>query len=328
MQTYQFDNLGELEDAANSLARASRHPVYADLGQHVEDDSGDSGIREPHRLEKYLIWNERDQRPAYFGSKRYNLIQHREVVDAVRAAVDATVGTIDKGVIHDYGEKVDGVVVFGNTEEANIDVTELVGDGYVPPEGDNWVQDRLGLGMRFQNSFDGRSKVGGSTMGYRYICANWMVWGEATIAERQDMHLKRGGEEVGVDPGFFEDIVAEVFEEQQMVEAAVESAVDSELLISRVPGLLREAGFGRGYAREIMHVLLDMDSPSAGVTTRWHVYNAATSLVDHHKADGVGPSVYQDRHESAWSILTASIPEPEESEGEVNPTAFARPPTA
>lgn len=330
MQTHRFDSLGGLEEVSNRLARATRHPVFTDLGQHVEDDRAGSDIREPEQLNKYAIWNNRDDRMVYFGSDRYNLIQHREVIDSIRTAVENTEGSIEKGVVHDYGSKVDGVLVFGDQDKAKVDVGDLVDtsgsgwrDGYVPPEGSDWTEDRLGLGMRFQNSFDGRTKVGGSTMGYRFICGNWMVWGEETIATDQSLHLKDGGEEVGVDPSFFEDIIHEVFDEREALEEVVVESTEDTFPVSWAPEVLGEAGFGKQYSREICSELASMDQPEEGMTTLWHLYNAATTLIDHHKAEEVGPSVYQRHHESAWAILSADVEEPEEP---VNLTAFARAP--
>lgn len=326
METYRFDDLGELEDVSNRLARATRHPVYADLGA-AHDEDNDRPTDQSRKLGKYAIWNNRDDQMVYFGSNRYNLIQHREVIDSIRTAVENTEGSIEKGVVHDYGSKVDGVLVFGDQDKAKVDVGDLVDtegsgwrDGYVPPEGADFTEDVLGLGMRFQNSFDGRTKVGGSTMGYRFICQNWMVWGEETIAESTDMHLKSGGEEVGIDPGFFEDIIGEVFDEKEMLEEAVERSVEDTIPLGWVPEHLQRAGFGRNYARGISAEVRKQTHPSEGETTLWHVYNAATSFIEHEKAPGVGPTVFQGHHENAWRVLETPVEEPETA---VNLKAFA-----
>jgi len=331
MKTHRFDNLAELDEVSERLARASRHPVYMDAGTHITaDEAPGTGIREPERLDKYAIFNGRDEEMVYFGSDRYNLIQHREVIESIVTAVENTEGSIEKGVIHDYGAKVDGVLVFGDQDKAKVDVGELVDtsgdgwrDGYVPPEGADWTEDRLGLGMRFQNSFDGRTKVGGSTMGYRFICGNWMVWGEETIATEQSMHLKKGGEEIGIDPAFFEDIIHEVFDEREQLASVVERSVEDTFPIGWAPDILQRAGFGKRYARNIAHELRSMDQPEEGKTTLWHVYNAATTHIDHNQAEDIGPSVYQDHHEAAWDILSTEAREPEEA---VSLTAFARAP--
>lgn len=332
MQQHQFDDLGELEDVKNRLARASRHPVHADLGTEYDEHSGGeqpvSG--DTKQLGKHALWNNRDDSLAYFGSDRFNLIQHREVLDTITTAVENTEGSIEKGVIHDYGSKIDGVLVFGDQDKASIDVGDLVDtdgdtwrDGYVPPEGADYTRDVLGLGMRFFNGWDGRTKVGGSTMGYRFICQNWMVWGEQTIAQDEAFHLKGPEEHVGLDPAFFEDIIHEVFDEKGPAEEAVRRAIEEEVPLSWVPAVLDDAGFGDDYARRISHRVRNQTPPRDDHTTLWHIYNAATAFIDHDKAGEIGPSVYQRHHETAWDVLEVEVREPEKP---LSLTAYARAP--
>jgi len=245
------------------------------------------------------------------GSKRYNLIQHREVVDAIREAVAATTGSIEKGVVRDFGAHVNGVLVFGDQDEAEIDVTELVGDGYVPPEGSDWARDRLGLGMRFHNSFNGRSGFGGSTMAYRFICGNWMVWGEEEIAGRSDYHIKSKDDEHGIDPAYFEDVIGAVFDARDPLAGTVKDSIEEgEMPIEWAPGVLREAGFGTNYAKRITGRLLEMEQPRDGGTTTWHLYNAATGHLDNDREGDLGPEPYDRHQDTAWSLLGPDPTEP------------------
>lgn len=310
-----FENVGELEDISASLARASRHPLFADLGadyaepRSVHQASGD----DIEHLEQTVVWNNRDDELAYIGSKLYNLVQHREVIDAIREAVGETVGTIDKGVIRDYGSKVDGVLVFGNQDRARIDVEELVGEGYVPPEGAEWTNDRLGLGARFRNSFDGGMRLGGSTMGYRYICGNWLVWGEEEIASKDELHLRKDGEGVGVDAEFFEAIIQEVFDEKDYLEGVVKDAIEEgEFPFEWSEGVLEQAGFGRNYRKAIMRVMEGWDLDDE--INQWILYNAATTYLDNNKFQTVGNGVYNKQQGRAWEILEVEPEKPEEAE--------------
>jgi len=274
----------------------------------------------------HVVWNNRDDERAYIGSQRYNLIQHREVVDAIREAVSNTKGSIDKGAVRDYGDHVRGVLVFGNTEEARIDVEELVGDGYVPPEGSDWARDRLGLGMRFQNSFNGRSGFGGSVMGYRYICANWMVWGEEEVASRDDYHIKSEDGSTGVPPEYFEEVIHEVFDRRDMLAGKVKDAVEEgELPTKWAPEVLRRAGFGTRYRERITGRLLSYDNVDPnGEVTLWDVYNAATHHLDHDTVDGLGPETYDQHQDDAWAVLDVEPAEPEDDFEDIS--EFARAP--
>jgi hypothetical protein len=340
MQTHEFDGPAGLEEVSNRLARASRHPVHVDLGTEyseagvarLDQEKLDGGADRLASVEPqpalHAVWNNRDDERAYLGSERYNLIQHREVLDAIREALGRTDGEVEKGAVRDYGDHVNGVIVFGGQERATIDVGELVDhdpdagpfqDGYVPPEGneggDAWapgVRDRLGLGMRFYNSFNGRSGFGGSTMGYRFICQNWMVWGEETIAEKGSYHIKGGDEAPGVDADYFEELIYEVFDEKEGLEAIVQESARDELPLEWAPGLLEEAGFGPQYAAEIAGRLLGYEQPRPGHTTRWHVYNAATAYLDSERVEHLGPERYDHYQDAAWSVMEAGVERPED----------------
>lgn len=302
----EFSSVAELEDMTNNFARASRHPVFVDHSQTYQDGEGHE-VSDLASLQSqddvHVIWNNRDDRRSYIGSTRYNLIQHREVVDAVREAIGNTVGEIDKGVVRDYGEHVNGVLVL-DSDKSFLNVEEIVGDGYVPPEGSAWTRDRLGLGMRFWNSFDGRSKFGGSVMAYRYICQNWMVWGEETISEKEDFHIKSSTSDVGIDPDYFEEVIAEVFERREMLTEVVKEAEEEHVYpLSWVPGQLERAGFGTEYQRNIVYTLLQQEIPNDEITS-WRVYNAVTTHLDHSRAEEMGPEPYNQRQEAAWKLLT------------------------
>jgi len=314
-----FENIGELEDISSSLARASRHPLYVDLGADYADPrslhqtSQKEIAADFESLEWHVIWDNREDELAYIGSEIYNLIQHREVIDAIRDAVENTVGTIDKGVIRDYGTKVDGVLVFGNQDRARINVEELVGDGYVPPEGADWVNDRLGLGCRFRNSFDGGMRLGGSTMGYRYICGNWLVWGEEEIASKDALHLRQADEGIGVDAEFFEGIIHEVFDEKGYLEDIIKAAIeDGEFPKVWSAGVLEQAGFGRNYQKAILR---ELDSWEVGENIdQWILYNAATTYLDNDKFQSVGNGIYNKQQGRAWEILELEPQKPDDLE--------------
>jgi len=323
MEIHEFDNIGELEDVQNGLARASRHPLHIDFGTEFDEGGvaplsqlelgGDAATRlaelEPMQ-EMHAVWNNRDDGLAYLGSERYNLIQHREVIDAIRDAVGATTGSIEKGVVRDYGPHVDGVLVFGDQDDAIIDVRELVGDGYVPPEGDDWYQDRLGLGMRFHNSFNGRSGYGGTSMAYRFICGNWMVWGEEAIESKSSYHIKSEREAPGVSADYFEAVIGAVFEQRDPLAGVVKDSIEEgEMPVEWAPAVLDDAGFGKNYQKRIAARLL-VNEPGPE-TTLWDVYNAATGYIDNERVGDLGPERYDHHQASAWAVLETEPREPD-----------------
>lgn len=302
-----FESIGDLEEVSNGLARASRHPLYADLGteygesQSLYDDRKKRIESDFEELQHTVVWNNRDDEISYIGSDRYNLIQHREVIDTIRDVVNSTAGTIAKGVIRDYGSKVDGVIVFGEQNEAIVNVEDLV-DGYVPPEGSDWINDRLGLGLRFRNSFDGGARLSGSTMAYRFICGNWLVWGEETIAANDVLHLRRDDEDVGVDPEFFEDLVYEVFDERSYVEDVIVDSTHEEVPAAWAHGIYENAGFGRNYIVNAMDNLRRWNVEEE--TDLWTLYNAMTTYIDNDRVHAIRNGSYDKWQRRSWNILT------------------------
>jgi hypothetical protein len=325
MKQYEFHSTEGYDKFTNAgetpLAEAKRHSVYADRAHAFNEEP--KGRKHYAELEtKSAVFNDRDDELAYVSSDIYDLIQHHEVFDAVKTAVDATVGEIDFGMIRDYGARVDGVVVFGNQSEANIDMRELLGDSYIPPEGrpdtdptaeDSRWRDSVGLGMRFRNSFDGDTKIGGSTMGYRYICQNWLVWDEAEIGSVERSHTRSRDAEDGIEPDFFVDIITDVFEVREQVESLLTEAAETEVPLTWVPGVLEQNNFGENYQKRITGRVLAQDSGSRSEdeTSMWNVYNATTAELDRNTAESSGKT-YDYYQSYAWGMLDSEIGEIEE----------------
>lgn len=322
----EFHSEDELEQIKNNLAVATRHPVVIDrTSDYQAVVEGDYEPRTATNVmpDRSAIWNSRDDRLAYISTGKYNLVQHREVIDAIEEAIDMTVGEIDFGVVRDYGEQVDGILVFGNQAEANIDMSELLGDSYIPPEDrpetdptaetSRW-RDTVGLGMRFTNSFNGAKKISGSTMGYRYICQNWLVWDEETIGERTEAHVREYDEDDGLAEGFFEPLIMEVFDIREDVQEILVEAEGIDVPLTWVPGLLEEIGYGRNYQKRIAERTLGYNNPSDEETTLWRLYNAVTREIDHHTAESVGLGTYNAHQSRAWNLVHRDdVEEPEET---------------
>lgn len=331
MQQYEFYDIENFEQFTDPdetpLARATRHSVYADR-KHEFNETPEGRKNYVEIPEKSAVFNNRDDELAYMSSDRYDLIQHDEVFSAIQTAIDETVGDIDFGMVRDYGARVDGILVFGNQEEANIDMRELLGENYIPPEGrpqtdptaeDSRWRDSVGLGMRFRNSFDGGTKVGGSTMGYRYICQNWLVWDEAEIGVVERQHTRERDAEDGLEPDFFADIIQDVFDVRETVEDAFISAEELDVPLTWVPDILDEHGFGKNYQKRITGRVLDQTpvDTEGKETTMWRVYNATTAELDRKTAVDASAYTYDYYQSYAWDMMTSEIEEPEDPKGDL-----------
>lgn len=342
MRIHEVDSVEALRQTSQDrLAHASPYNVYVDKGTKYNpnrnprsqpkdahlaiDDSDEDNPKVPQ-----AIWNERDNRFAYLGSKKYELTQHFEVIQNLIDAVEGTTGEIDAAMIRDYGERIDGIAIL---EGHTIDVGEIVGDGYVPPEnalmessgeqfygdegewggapGDNTgsVRDILGVGVRFRNSFNGQEPIFGETVGYRYISQNWMVWGESVIGTKRQTHMQELG------PAFFGDLIDDVIEQLGDVEDVIANASGAMIDADQVPPLLKEAGFGKNYVKRISGQVIDYVGADDQINI-WTLYNAVTYVLDHYTAEErqVNPGVYDNHEERAAGILTGEVEAPDERE--------------
>ena len=312
MEKREFHSMNELESIKGQLAEASRRPVYISLADEYQKPNRGDNMMLPRNVSdemvelrnKSALWNERDQQVEYMSSDEYELVQHHEVLDMVQDTIDRTVGDVDMGVIRDYGSQIDGTLVFSNLENARINVEDIVNtEGYIPPEGQvdprggSRARDTLGLGMRIGNSFDGSKQIYASTMGYRFICANWLIWGEEEIASTQRAHI---GE---IDESFFESVIEEVFEVKDQVSDIIRDSEDQEIPLEWVPELLEEAGYGTNYAKRITGRALRQETQRDGETTSWRLYNAATSELDNKRADKINKWSYDRHQDRAWKLL-------------------------
>lgn len=317
MQVHTFEGLGAFRDALPQLAGASSHPVYVDLGQSYGDADEPN---QTERISHQAIWNDRDDRLAYVGTDAYEITQHADMLSYVDDAVGETVGEIDIGRIRDYGERIDGMVTLNGH---NVDVADITDDGYVPPEGeiiddrtasveeakqaDGTVRDILGVGIRFHNSFDASERIRLQTMGYRYVCQNWMVWGEETIGEYTQLHIDELSRED------VEDLIFDVMDTKEDRDILIRDAVEDDAPWNWIAPHLENVGFGQRYQKRIMQKLHDYGGVSSDTVRRWDLYNATTDVLDNTVVGDVNPNVYDRHQDKASELLSNEFSSPSET---------------
>lgn len=324
--TRTFEGLAEFRETLPQLANASAHPVFVGLDEQFGSDNLPNELQS---VDHQAIWNNRDDRLAYIGTDSYEITQHEEVLGIIDEAIGQTVGEVDIGRIRDFGERIDGMLTLNGHD---VDVEELVGDGYVPPEGelmsdrseefqgfgqhDGSVRDILGVGIRFANSFDASERIRVETMGYRYVCQNWMVWGEETIGEFTQLHINELASED------IEELIFDVLDQRDQIESLiVESVEDNDYPLSWALPALENVGFGPRHRQRILEKLRDYRSVDDEFR-RWDLYNAATDYLDHDIMqagdDGVNPNVYNRHQSKAIKLLTEQYSSPSDDQLEAS----------
>lgn len=327
-QTHTFDGLGELREILPNLAHASSHPVHVELGNEYEfdDENGAPMMTKDQssslqQIRHQAIWNNRDDRLAYIGTDKYEITQHEDLIGYIDDAIGQTVGEVDIGRIRDYGERIDGMMTL---DGHNVDVAELVDDGYVPPESelmsdrseefkgfgahDGTVRDILGLGIRFSNSFDASERIRMETMGYRYICQNWLIWGKETIGTFEQLHID------DLEQEDIEELIFDVIDTNDEAESMiVDSVKDDDYPLTWAMPALKDVGFGPRYQKRILERLRRYGTVDDEFS-RWELYNAVTHYLDHETVENVKANVY-DRHQNkASQVLTEQLESPSEDD--------------
>ena len=146
-----FTNIGELR--AIQPENVTAMPLFTqENGQYV-----------PVSNEYKAIVGDETKQTYSIHSGKYEVVQHSVITDAMAMACEDTSLNVfghfdeEKGKFNGYGS-------FANPD-VHIDLFE---------EKDDPVM----LGMRFFNSHNGDSKFGGEIFGIRYVCGNYMAWGD------------------------------------------------------------------------------------------------------------------------------------------------------
>lgn len=319
MRTRRFEGLDGLTDVADKLATASAHDVYIDIGREYKppipaDERSDPAY--PKQTDRQAIWNARDGDLAYIGSNEYEITQHADVLGVITDALKQSSSEVGFGAIRDYATHIDGFVTL---EGHNIDVYDLVGDGYRPParpdmaneymtdigaqENGNWTTDDLGVGLRFKNSFDGSKKILLETMAYRHICQNWMILGKETIGSHQMLHVDI------LNPDDVESVIGMVIDDKDSIASQIHDAVHERYPIHFIPDALRHVGFGPTYRQWIIDTLAAFDINKRDVSL-WQTYNAITQHLDHEVVSDIRAEAYQGHQERASRVLMGDIGDP------------------
>lgn len=213
-------------------------------------------------IDRYkAVVNKRTRHVYSIQSAHYKLVQHREVAEAVRAA------------LHERGYKPDESVNF-EKNGARMFMRVLVMQ-------DEVLGDKIRWGLLVTNSYDGSMGIWIAGYGIRLGCLNQMVLGREVLLEYA-IHMGEVREKVAEGLETVLDGLAEV---RDLVIAAMESkvsAAEAAEIISKFPisptHKVRIAELVEKYAG----IHIDLEAPAKNVEiSRWALYNAFTEAITH-----------------------------------------------
>jgi len=261
----KFTGYSELESAINSLDSAEIRKVW--VGQDKETSV--------QQKQYSAIWNTSKGKTEAVMSNKYTLVQHKDAFFPLLQAVQ-TFQSGCFGFITDEGGK------------AYIDV--LFEDEQFTFEPDD--AEKIHLGIRASNTYDGTGAFTVRAYGYRKYCDNGMVFGKRALANSYQIH--RGTVSVDV----FTSILNKIKDFIPSIRACINEAIQDELEFSQIQKILKEVGIGKRQGSLILSAIITQENP-----TRWSLYNAVTDFITH-RLDNRTELTRERYHEKAEAILT------------------------
>jgi hypothetical protein len=229
-------------------------------------------------LEEYRGVRRRDNSAVVsVVSRRYQLVQHREVAEAVHAigealerpAPDATAPTFPREQIRLFagGRRMEVRLVVGTRYEL------APGESVYP-------------GVRVMNSLDGSWAVRAEGTGVRIACANQLYAGMRSLVELREVHLSSETDLLAMLQKAIHTILGR-FTDALRVYA---DAMGEEVLAETVEPALVAAGLPRVHASTI-GARAEVAASHNALLMRWTAYQVATEVLTHE----VGPRVSPER---------------------------------
>jgi hypothetical protein len=225
-------------------------------------------------------------------SDRYQLVQHREVAEAVHAIgealeqpnLDTTAPTFPREQIRLFagGRRMEIRLVVGTRYEL------APGESVYP-------------GVRVMNSLDGSWAVRAEGTGVRIACANQLYAGMHSLVELREVHLSSETDLMAMLQKAIHTILGR-FRDALSIYA---DAMGEEVLAEDVTPSLVAAGLPRVYASTI-GARAEAQASHNALLTRWSAYQVATEVLTHEVGPRVSPERSRGFERAAASALLIS----------------------
>ena len=254
------------------------------------------------------IYNTSKDELSQIATKKYSIIQHRDVVNGVHAAIDR-LGLEVNGKITDNGDRIEGWLHFTNDDEYRIVEPGSTGD------------EDIKLGIQFQNSYDGSCSMMLQGFGYRSICSNGMILGKKMLGKYHRRHV---GDENTAEriQEIAKDVMDDIARRSDRVQAMIEGAHEDVLEKTEIYELLDERFSAQKHIENILENLditlittkeeneqgeeeeeinLIKEEDASENITKWEVYNAITAYATH--SDEITQNTAENIHNESQKVL-------------------------
>ncbi|MGD1098835.1 MAG: DUF932 domain-containing protein [Thermoplasmata archaeon] len=225
-------------------------------------------------------------------SDRYQLVQHREVAEAVHAIGEALERPVLDANAPVFPREQIRLFAGGRRMEVRL----VVGTRYELAPGESVYP-----GVRVMNSLDGSWAVRAEGTGVRIACANQLYAGMHSLVELREVHLSSETDLMAMLQKAIHTILGR-FRDALQVYA---DAMGDEVLAEDVTPLLIAAGLPRVYATTI-GARAEAAASHNALLTRWSAYQVATEILTHEVGPRVSPERSRGFERAAASALLIS----------------------
>ena len=208
-------------------------------------------------------------------SSRYQLVQHREVAEAVHAIGEALEQPVADPNAPAFPREVICLLAGGRRMEVRL----VVGTRYELARGE-----AVYPGVRVMNSLDGSWAVRAEGTGVRIACSNQLYAGMNSLVELREVHLSSATDLLAMLSRAIHAILSRFKDALRVYEVAM----GEEMLAEDVAPSLLAGGLPRVHASAIGARAEALASHNS-LLTRWSAYNIATSVTTHDVASRVSP---------------------------------------
>lgn len=207
------------------------------------------------------VWNETSNKLACIASKKYNIVQHREVLEALsESLMDLNLsvrGTIE---YYDDGDEMRAIVLFN--EHVLKDDSE---DGVL-------------LGFRVVNSYNCSKGFRGDIYAYRLVCTNGLSMPVFDDGVYKRIHIGEFSASAGITE-FIEKVIRLKPQFQRLIENSMQVELEKEAWVPIIERLVKH----KKHQKRILELFNAV--PKAKMS-KWDIYNVFTDYMSHQPIAG------------------------------------------
>jgi len=265
--------MAELKNTALGFDRAERRAVWIQNGDAKIEDN-----------KHFAVWNIDKQKVSSIVSDRYNLVQHKHVVDEVVEAIGNLNLDMD-AIVRNGGDKI------------FVDISFKASKMYVQ-KGEEFFQ-----GIRIVNSYDKTTGIMILPQLVRLACSNGMVVNVGWVKEFCVSHTSKLAEDFAqIIPKMIQQMTESSSKFKAMLNGCIGDSIEWEIMDRIMNGLVCDR---KTHFEQIKLKLQEICGDK--IPTRWDLYNAFTSYATHGKQ--IKPSIENWLQNRAQKVLVTPLVE-------------------